>query len=428
MSAAAAASPPEPLSMKAVLGIPTMRRLWYAQIVSVFGDFVALFAVINVMTFELHATAQQITGVQIAYVAPIAVLGVLSGVFVDRWPLKMTMVGSDLTRAALCLLLLFVHSVWGFYAVLASISVFSSFFSPAQGVAIRSVVPRHGLRSANALLQQVMLLMRIIGPTVAGLIVHLLGEKVCYIADSLSFVASGLVMASLLLNRPTEVGDALEGGAETRGLARIWADMKQGIGFIVHHPALLFVVTALAAGMFVMGCFGPLVAVYVRDTLERSTQTFALASGSIGFGLLAGISTLNAAARNVSEKVLVYCGLTGIGLGTLLLSLVPHVAVLFIGCILIGVAAGAIIVPAQTLVQRETPAPLMGRVGSSMMSAIFGAQVGGLILSGILAEHTSVRRVFLFCTILVAVLIIGGKLFMEPKETPLAPPTAQEAA
>ena len=413
----ASSAPPEPMSMKAVLGIATMRRMWYAQIVSVFGDFVALFAVINTMTFHLHATAQQVTGVQIAYIAPIAVLGVLSGVFVDRWPLKVTMVASDLTRAALCLLLLFVHSVWGFYAVLAGISIFSSFFGPAQGVAIRSVVPLHGLRSANALLQQVMLLMRILGPTVAGLIVRLLGERACYIADSLSFVASGLMMASLVLARPSVVGDALEGGAELRGLRKIWADMKRGIGFIFGHAALLFVVTALAAGMFVMGCFGPLIAVYVRDTLRLSTQTFAFASGSIGAGLLVGISALNALAKNASEKVLVYCGLAGIGLSTLLLALFPHVVLLFVGCILIGVAAGAIIVPAQTLVQRETPPALMGRVGSSMMSAIFGAQVAGLVLSGVLAQYTSVRRVFLFCTVMVAVLMVGGRLFMEPKHS-----------
>src|ERR1700750_2513116 len=78
-------APPEPMSMAAVLKIGPMRRLWYAQLVSTFGDFVALFAVMNLMTFALKATPQQITGVQIAYMLPIAVLGAISGVFVDRW-------------------------------------------------------------------------------------------------------------------------------------------------------------------------------------------------------------------------------------------------------------------------------------------------------------------------------------------------------
>jgi DHA3 family macrolide efflux protein-like MFS transporter len=59
---------------------------------------------------------------------------------------------------------------------------------------------------------------------------------------------------------------------------------------------------------------------------------------------------------------------------------------------------------------------MMGRVGSTVMSAIFTAQILGLILSGILTEHTSVRRVFALCTAMLVVLMIVGKLFMEPKD------------
>src|SRR5471032_1108417 len=97
---------PAAMIMAEVLRIPAMRRLWYAQIVSNFGDFLALFAVIGILTFQLGANPQQVTGVQIAYLAPIAMLGIIAGVFVDRWPLKPTMVASDLARAALVLLLL----------------------------------------------------------------------------------------------------------------------------------------------------------------------------------------------------------------------------------------------------------------------------------------------------------------------------------
>ena len=67
-----------------------MRRVWYAQLVSLFGDFLALFAVIAVVSFRLHATPNQIIGVQIAYMLPIVFMGPLAGVFVDRWPLKPT--------------------------------------------------------------------------------------------------------------------------------------------------------------------------------------------------------------------------------------------------------------------------------------------------------------------------------------------------
>src|SRR4029077_10716790 len=108
---------------------------------------------------------------------------------------------SDGIRACLCLLLLVAHQIWHFYAILAAISVVSSFFGPAQGVAIRSAVPLHGLRSANALMQQVMFGMRIIGPAIAAFMVAYLGSASCYVFESVSCVASACLIASVALVR-----------------------------------------------------------------------------------------------------------------------------------------------------------------------------------------------------------------------------------
>src|ERR1700716_3966513 len=310
---------PAPLSMGDVMRIPMMRRLWYAQIVSVFGDFLALFAVISILTFKFHATAQQVTGVQIAYMLPIAILGILAGVFVDRWPLKPTMISSDSIRAALCLLLLTAHQVWHFYAILVAISVVSSFFTPAQGVAIRSAVPLHGLRSANALMQQVMFGMRIIGPAIAAFMVAYLGEKSCYVLDSVSFVGSACLIASVALVR-TAPKAAAPGAENISAIGKIWLDMKQGISFIVHHAGLLFVILAMAAGMFVLGCFGPLIAVYVRDNLHASTRTFGVASALIGMGMFIGVNGLITIGKNIRNPTLVYCGLGGIAAGLTILA------------------------------------------------------------------------------------------------------------
>ena len=54
-TATATAQPPVLLSFRDVLRIPVMRRVWYAQVVSLFGDFLALFAVIAVVSFLLSA-------------------------------------------------------------------------------------------------------------------------------------------------------------------------------------------------------------------------------------------------------------------------------------------------------------------------------------------------------------------------------------
>jgi DHA3 family macrolide efflux protein-like MFS transporter len=408
---------PAPLSMGDVMRIPMLRRLWYAQVISVFGDFLVLFAVIAILTFKLHATAQQVTGVQIAYMLPIAVLGILAGVFVDRWPLKPTMVASDSIRAALCLLLLFASQIWHFYAILAVISVVSSFFAPAQGVAIRSAVPLHGLRSANALMQQVMFGMRIIGPAIAAFMVAYAGPKSCYIFDSVSFIASACLIASVALVR-TAPKPAATHAEDASAIRKVWLDMKQGISFIVHHAGLLFVILAMAAGMFVIGCFGPLIAIYVRDSLHASTKMFGIVSPMIGLGMLLGVNGLNTFGKKLSNTLLVYSGLCGISIGLVILTLLPHVWSTLVGNFIIGIAVAAIIVPAQTLFQQATPPELMGRVGSTFMSIVFAAQIAGLVLSGILTQHIGVRQVFALCAGMLIVLVGIGKLWMEPKPQP----------
>jgi MFS family permease len=203
---------------------------------------------------------------------------------------------------------------------------------------------------------------------------------------------------------------------ELQGIARVWSDMKQGIGFILHHAGLLFVILALASAMFVIGCFGPLIAVYVRDTLHASTRVFGAASAMIGVGILIGMNLLNTVAKNVRNATLVYSGLSGIALGLALLTLLAAVWSTLLGDFIIGFAVAAIIIPSQTMIQQETPPALMGRVGSTVMSLVFTAQIGGLVLSGILAERIGVRHVFAVCGLLLAALIVIGRLWMEPKE------------
>jgi hypothetical protein len=58
--------------------------LWIAQIVSIFGDFLAVFAVISVVTFQLHGTPTQASMILAAYMAPLAVISPLAGVYVAQ--------------------------------------------------------------------------------------------------------------------------------------------------------------------------------------------------------------------------------------------------------------------------------------------------------------------------------------------------------
>ncbi len=409
-----ATASPVLLSFRDVLRIPVMRRVWYAQVVSLFGDFLALFAVIAVVSFRMHGTAAQLTGLQIAYMLPIVFVGPVAGVFVDRWPLKPTLIVSDLIRACLALLLIVATSVWQVYAVLAALSCVSAFFGPAQTVTIRSHVPTPGLMSATALMQIAFMSSRIIGPATAGAIVAAFTPNVCYLIDVVSFLLSASLIASVAIVRPASL--LAPAGSSRNRIHAIWIDMKAGMSFIVHHAAILFFVLAMAAGLFTIGCFGPLISLHVRDTLHASAGLFGYVSGMVGVGMLVGTQIVRQLAKKVSDTGLVLWGLAGIGAGVLLLGAVPRIAATLTSTFTIGFAFAAIMVPASTLIQRETPPDMLGRVGSTNASVIFLGQILGLAVSGVLAELVGVRTVFFLCAALSVALAAGGRIFLQSKK------------
>jgi MFS transporter, DHA3 family, macrolide efflux protein len=405
-------SVPAPMMFREVLRLTVMRRVWYAQLISLLGDFLALYAVISVVSFRLHGTPAQVTGVQIAYMLPLAVLGPVSGVFVDRWPLKPTLVSSDVIRAGLVILLLVSTALWQIYAVLMALSCVSSFFAPAQSVTIRHYVPPHGLISANALMQIAMTSVRIIGPAAAGALVAAFGPALCYALDAVSFIASACLIGTVTVVRPP-ASRAVE-SANNR-LHSLWLDMIEGMGFIVHHAALSFVVLAMAAGLFTIGCFGPLIAIFVREWLHAGSGVFGIVSAMVGVGLMFGAQVVRLLAKRFENDVMVLSGLAGVGVGVLVLSVLPYVPATMFAMFAVGFAFAAVMVPAQTLMQRETPHALMGRISSTVMSVVLFAQLLGLVLSGVLAQIMGVRAVFLLCAVIAWGLTAAGRMLLRSR-------------
>jgi len=302
--------------------------------------------------------------------------------------------------------------MWQIYFVLCALSCVSSFFGPAQSVTIRSHVPPQGLISANALMQMGMMGTRVIGPAAAGALVAAFGPRICYAIDFVSFLASAALIGSVAIVRVVSPGPAAVAESTNSRVHAVFHEMGAGMRFIVHHAAISFVVMAMAAGMFVIGCFGPLIAIYVREWLHAKAGVFGLVSAMVGTGMMAGMPAVRRLSGPIANATLVLAGLAGIGLGALILGAFTYVPAAMLGCFTLGFAFAGVIVPAQTLMQRETPPALMGRISSTMMSCVFFAQVAGLVLSGFLAQAFGVRAVFFLCAALAWVLTGAGKLLL----------------
>ena len=412
-------TPPAPLSMRDALKIPGFKRLWLAQGVSILGDFLAIFGVINLITFRWHGTPLQVTNVMIAYIIPITVVAPLAGVFVDRWNVKRTMIASDLIRSVLILGLLFVTRLEHVYVIFLLVSTVSSFFGPAQSVTLRTLVPLHGLLSANALMSQAFYTMRIIAPAAAGLLVYWLGESSCFYLDTISFVFSAAMLSTIVVMRVVSQKSGA-GEKSVRGLLR---DYTAGSRFVLTHPAISFVMIAMMTAMFVLSCFSPLISVYVRDQLHAGTRAFGLISAMIGVGLIVGTQTVNAVAKGLSKKHVALSGIFGLSFATFVLALFKTSLLAGTSMFGIGFAIAFVVVPAQTLMQQETPPDMLGRVSSSFMAVFSLSQLLGLVLSGSLADMIGIRRLFFYSAVLLAVLTAGGYLWLRdtrPEEKAIA--------
>jgi MFS family permease len=403
---------PTAYTLKTILKYKPFRTLWLAQFVSIFGDFLALFGVISLITFRWHGTPVQVTTVTIAFVLPMALISPIAGVFVDHWNVKRLMIASDLIRAGLILMLVFAHNVTQISAIFIVLSSVSSFFAPAQSVTLRTIVPPEGLLAANALMMQAFYIVRLLSPAVAGELVGLLTEKSCFYLDVASFIFSAAMIAGLSVIRPGRT----QGEKKVKSLVQ---DFLAGNKFIFTHAGLAFVFIAMAVAMFVLSSFSPLMSIYIRDSLHAGSIIFGLISAMVGVGMIVGTQLVTRLASSQSKSYVVLGGLFLLGLGAGLLGAFRNTPMAALSTFTMGFGIAFVWIPAQTMSQQETPPPMVGRVSSTFMSLIAFSQVFGLLLSGYLAQRLGIRAVFIACAGVLAVISTVG-YFLTRRRSPQA--------
>ncbi len=391
------------LNMRQALAIPSFRKLWLAQMVSIFGDFLALYAVYSAMTFRMHASARDISLVTVFFLLPMALVGPVAGVFVDRWDAKRTMVTSDLARAVLSLGLVIAGAPWHIYAVFFTLSTFSSFFLPARSVVLPQIVPMEGLLSANAAIQQTVQMLQIASPAIAGALAGWAGPDACYYLDSASFVFSGVMIAAMAIPaRPAHAN---------REMKSVVGDLFSGTRFILSHAVISFVILSIAAGTFAMSAFGSLIAIYVRDVLHSNSYLFGALGSMIGVGMLGGGILITPIARKMQQKAhLVTAGIFVCGISIGIVARISNDLVAVAGCLGIGIGASLMTIAATTLLQGQIPHELRGRVSSSMMSLISISQGIALLFAGDLASRFGITTVFYGSAALLLVISMAGAI------------------
>jgi MFS family permease len=207
------------------------RLLWAGQAVSTFGDLLMPVAVAFAV-LEVGGSASEIGQVFAASLVTRIALTLVGGVWADRLPRQMVMLGSDLLRAASqgTLAVLLVSGRAEHWHLLVGAVVYggaAAFFNPASTGLVPTVVPPQRLQQANALMAMTRSAAYVVAPATAGVLVGALSPGWAFAVDAATFVVSALFLARLPLPRAATarprrfVRELVEGWTELR--AQTWA-------------------------------------------------------------------------------------------------------------------------------------------------------------------------------------------------------------
>jgi MFS family permease len=213
------------------------RLLWLGQVVSQMGDWFDTIAVYTI-ALKLTGSSRSVALIMVARFLPSVVMGPLSGVVADRFSRRSIMIAADFLRAFVVLGFLFVRrseQMWLVYVLTVLQLAFSAFFEPAKTAAIPSIVAPEELLAANAISSVTWSVMLTLGAALGGFVAGWFGTNAAFILDSLTFVASAILISRVRFpRRPARVKTRL-----TVGKALGITDTIEGARYVKHRSRVL---------------------------------------------------------------------------------------------------------------------------------------------------------------------------------------------
>jgi predicted MFS family arabinose efflux permease len=391
---------------RALAGHRDLRLVLSAGLISRSGDWILLVGLlyrVYAMTGSTVASALTL----LSAVVPQVALGQVAGVFADRWDRKRTMVVADLLMAIGLLPLLAVRTagqVWIVFIVLLWEGAIQQFFSPAEQAIVPRLVPDDQLLVANAVNGQVSDLSRLIGSALGGVIGAVGGIAAVTAADAASFVGSAILLVVVRTS-----GEVTRQQGDTRRLAAVLAELRDGFRLMSTHAVLrALMIFALVTGIG-EGVFGSLLAPFVEHVLRGSGEDFGLIAAAQAVGGIIGGLVAAAVSQRLSAARLLSYGAVALGVVDLAIFLYPlgYVAIwpAIIGMVLAGLPSALSVAGMVTLLQRASEDSYRGRIFGTLGAVQGIAVLAGTLTAGYLSRDLGIIAVI---TIQGAAWVLGG--------------------
>jgi MFS family permease len=290
--------------------------------------------------------------------------------------------------------------IWHIAVLSIILGCINAFDMPSrQSFVVDMVGNKEDLGNAIALNSLMFNSARIIGPSIAGILLAVTSEGICFLINAISYI---FVIASLLMMN-IEISPIRIGGS------RIFKELREGLEYILGFSPIKQLLILLSIVSLTGMSYTVLMPVFAKDVLQGGSQTYGFLMGASGIGALFGAVYLASRTTVLRLGRIVPAAAILFGSGLIVLSFlrlfpVALFLMFFVGCGMMLQTAAS-----NTILQTITDDDKRGRVMSFYTMAVMGTAPFGSLLSGVLAKAIGTPLTILFGGVST---IIGAIFFL----------------
>ena len=358
-------------------------RLFFSgQLLSLMGSWMQIIAQAWLI-YRLTGSPLALGFIGFLQQGPVFFFSALGGTIADRMDRRTLLLftqGGFLLQALTLATLTFtgVVEIWHVAALALMFGLLNAIDVPTRQSFTVEMVGREDLQSAVALNSIMFNLARVVGPSVAGVMIAAVGEAWCFAINAASYRA---VLASLVLRRTVS--------ARRTEASRPLQDLVEGFRYVVHHREIRAALLALAITSFAGGPYLTLMPVFAEQVLGTNSAGYGMLMTAVGAGALFGALAMSrlsgAALRQAPELAAI-----GFGLWMTALSLTTN---FWFAMILILPTAFSLMLQGSTtniIVQNAVDDQMRGRVMAYYTMSFLGMMPFGSLAAGALAHFIGV--------------------------------------
>lgn len=371
--------------LREVFAQPAYRRLWSARTISQWGDTFNVVA-LALLIYDLTGSGLGVSGVVVAEILPVLLLAPLAGPLVDRWPRVRVMIGSDLFRLVLAIVLAAWHDApAGVYAIAFGMSIGTVFFNPAASSVLPALVTKDALVAANTGIWTAAVLSQIVLAPLAGLLVVTVDYGPAFVINAVSYAVSAALLRKLRAPGTPQQGQRRR---------RLWAEASDGVAVLAQQRVL----RALAIGQLLAslsaGATSALLVVLANEQLGVTAGGYGLLIAAIGVGAALGPLVLLRLIRNPARPLFVFGPFGLRGLVDLIIASTTVLPLAAATLVVYGVGTSTGAVTFNSMLQTEAPEHVRGRVFAAMDVLWQGGRLISLGMGGLLADVYGIQTVY----------------------------------